>query len=307
MIMILSTLLQIESASGGYEKAAIVLLCVTLAAVFGIRQAWKDKGTTIIGSFHGRYVKKAVNPLDKLREEYYVYEGRQLKFPTEQYVAVLEKRLPFYSALSAQEQQRFVNRTRAFVASKTFLIKSDETFVEMPILVSATAVQLTFGLENYLLPHYQYVRIFKEEYIPGGSLKVLLGHVYGNTITLSWNNFLEGHAQASDGVNLGLHEMAHALYYQLVEADTDRCRQFTRQFNKVLEESQEIRDNQLFKPSRILKSNAYRNLQECWAESVELFFEQPSALKEFHPDLYAEVSVLLGQDMLARESNPSWS
>lgn len=44
-----------------------------------------------------------------------------------------------------------MKRLHKFLVSKTFIIKDDEGFKEMPVLVSAAAVQLTLGLKLYLL------------------------------------------------------------------------------------------------------------------------------------------------------------
>jgi Mlc titration factor MtfA (ptsG expression regulator) len=40
------------------------------------------------------------------------------------------------------------------------------------------------------------------------------------------------------------------------------------------------------------------NYHEAWAEGVELFFENPSELNQFYPDLYDLIRRLLNQDPL---------
>jgi MtfA peptidase len=41
---------------------------------------------------------------------------------------------------------------------------------------------------------------------------------------------------------------------------------------------------------------ALRNFQEFWAESIELFFEKPAAMKAAYPQLYNAMQSLLNQD-----------
>ncbi len=284
----------------GYGPFVLVMAFFILLAYVAIKKAWRAKGTTILGSASRRYTTPEEQEMEArsaaLHRDYYVYEGASLVFPEEQYEKTLNKHSPYYRRLSPELKERFLQRTKRFLDSKTFLLKTDEPFVEMPILISATAVQLTFGIEKYLLPHYQFIRVFQEEYFAKDSLRVLAGHVYGNTITLAWNHFLKGHEEYNDGVNLGLHEMAHALYFQLVEADTHRCREFTANFNKVLAKGTEVYESKQLRPSALFTGNAYRNLQEFWAETVELFFERPSELSREHGELYEILKDVLNQD-----------
>jgi MtfA peptidase len=42
----------------------------------------------------------------------------------------------------------------------------------MPILISAAAIQISFGLNDCELPYYKYIRIHKEEYFAANSLRI---------------------------------------------------------------------------------------------------------------------------------------
>ncbi|MEP6846498.1 MAG: zinc-dependent peptidase, partial [Panacibacter sp.] len=173
---------------------------------------------------------------------------------------------------------------------------------EVPVLLSASAVQLTFGLDDFELPWFRYIRVHPEEYFANDphAIRVLAGHVEENTITVAWNHFLKGICDNYDGVNVGLHEMAHALYYQHVIAS--KKEPFIKELSVVMEESEEIYE--LKNKYRVLYSDyAYKNLQEFWAESIELFFEKPQALKTCYPDLYKTLCELLNQDTL-NKTNP---
>jgi len=48
----------------------------------------------------------------------------------------------------------------------------------------------------------------------------------------------------------------------------------------------------------IYSEYADTDLQEFWAESVEIFFEKPNNLKENYPSVYEAIKILLNQDPL---------
>lgn len=283
-----------------YLPAILTLLSFAAVTFVLVRKAWKTKGSSIVGSWSNRYNNvedtQLSNDRQQLLSDYFVYEGRDLVIPDEQYQKILDKYSPYYRQLFPDLKDKFLQRTKKFLASKTFLIKSNEPFVEMPVMLSATAVQLTFGLHDYLLPYFQYIRVYPEEYFASDSLRVLAGHVYGNTITLAWNQFLKGNETYNDGVNVGLHEMAHALYFQYMEADLVKSRSFVSNFKEVMEEGEELYQLKKADPAQLFSKNAYRNLQEFWAESVELFFERPSDLKNENSELYESLKDILDQD-----------
>lgn len=289
-----------EDNNPGFLPFVLVMLFMASLTWVLVRRAWQAKGTTVLGSWSHRYDsvtdREATANREHLLSDYFVYEGRDIVIPEEQYEKIIRKHSAYFRHLSPELKENFLTRTRKFLSEKTFLIKSNDPFIEMPVLLSASAVQLTFGLDQFRLPHYQYIRVYPEEYFAKGSLKVLAGHVYGNTITLAWNHFLKGLEQHDDGVNLGLHEMAHALYFQLVEANSGRCDRFTRSFNQIMAEGAEVYELKHARPSELYTGNAYRNLQEFWAESVELFFERPAAFKRAHPDVYEQMCGILNQD-----------
>jgi len=140
-----------------------------------------------------------------------VYKGHQLKFSKELLATVVSKYNPFYMQLTEPGREKFIKRLQKFIAAKTFIIHSREGYREMPILISATAIQITFGLEKYLLDRFPFIAVHPEEYIKTNPLRVLMGNVQGNTISLSWKHFLRDYSNPTDGKNVGLHEMAHAL------------------------------------------------------------------------------------------------
>jgi hypothetical protein len=77
------------------------------------------------------------------------------------YHSVVSRHLNYYNRLGLDEQRKFLFRTYLFQHSKTFRYIEVEQSAEMPILVSAVAVQLTFGLEKFKLNYFDDIFILR--------------------------------------------------------------------------------------------------------------------------------------------------
>ena len=100
----------------------------------------------------------------------------------------------------------------------------------MPILISASAVQITFGLKDFLLPYFSNIIIHPEEYFAYDPFRILVGNVQGHSISLSWKHFLLDYQNPTDGKNVGLHEMAHALQVQYLFRNPKRSNTFKEDY-----------------------------------------------------------------------------
>lgn len=230
------------------------------------------------------------------KKDYLTYYGDQLNFSSEEIVSILNKHSTYYTTLTDKDKQKFINRLNTFIEEKIFNIYDESGFKEMPVLISASAIQLSFGLEKYLLPHFVFINIHPKEFIKSyPTIRFLEGNVSGNCINISWKYFLEGFEFPQDGKNVGLHEMAHAYYYQSFGDCDDKDENFIVGFNNVNECG-----NKVFNESACSLYSDYskRNFQEFWAESIEIFFEKSMEMKNIYPDLYQAISELLNQDPL---------
>lgn len=171
----------------------------------------------------------------------------------------------------------------------------------MPILVSATAVQLGFGLDKYLLPNFSHINIYPQEIVSvTASIRFLEGNVSGHNINISWKYFLRGFQLPNDGENVGLHEMAHAFYYQSFGPCDEKDDEFVEAFNTFNSCGNEVFQKLSQSPNGIYTDYAKRNFQEFWAESVELFFEKSLELRTTYPALHQCMCDILKQDPTQR-------
>ncbi len=166
----------------------------------------------------------------------------------------------------------------------------------MPLLVSATAIQLTFGLKHYLLDYFETIYILKNDYTYGSSAVPFEGHVSDDGIYLSWDNFLREYSDYTDGENVGLHEMAHALTYVNFTVQDGIDDSFRKKFYEFSPIARPVFERLQAGESMLFDKYASTSYDEFWAVCIETFFERPFPFREQQPELYAALCSLLNQD-----------
>jgi len=214
------------------------------------------------------------------------------------YHQVISENFSYYNRLSPDEQQKFLFRTFLFRQSHRFHYVEIEEQEEMPILISAVAVQLTLGLDQFLLNFFRNIYVLREDYKYGYYSMPFMGHVDHSGIYLSWHNFKQGISRMSENSNLGLHEMAHALAYVNFVTETEEDPHFKKEFHEFSRVARPIFNEMQRGRKTLLGDYAASNYNEFWAVSVEVFFENPVSLRRELPELYEALRKLLRQDPL---------
>lgn len=215
------------------------------------------------------------------------------------YHSIVSRYLNYYNRLGLEDQRRFLFRTYLFQHSKNFHYIEVEPSAEMPILVSAAAVQLTFGLEKFKLNYFDDIFILRDDYHYGFYSRPFMGHVDQTGIYLSWDNFIKGISGQTPNCNVGLHEMGHALAYVNFITRTEEDKHFKKEFPNFSKVARPIFTAMQQVGSRnLLGDYAATNYHEFWAVSVEVFFENPVQFKHELPELYEAMACLLRQDPL---------
>jgi Mlc titration factor MtfA (ptsG expression regulator) len=214
------------------------------------------------------------------------------------YDNLLQKYNPYYKNLDQATKDRFLKRTVTFMTSKKFEFQEMQREEHIPLLISAASVTLTFGLKHYLLDYFDTIYVLPNVYRYGFSEHPFEGHVNRDGITLSWNKFLEEYSDASDGNNVGLHEMAHALAYVNFTVHEGSDHEFKTRYIQFKEAVTPIFEKVRAGETAFLGEYASTNYEEFWAVSVEHFFERPQLFKDRMPELYKAMCTLLNQDLL---------
>jgi hypothetical protein len=172
----------------------------------------------------------------------------------------------------------------------------------MPILISAVAIQLTFGLDKFMLNYFNDIYVLKDDYHYGFYSRPFMGHVDQSGIYLSWDNFIKGISGQTPYCNVGLHEMGHALAYVTFITETEEDKHFKKEFKNFSKVARPIFTSMQAGNRNLLGEYAAVNYHEFWAVSVETFFENPVCMKQDLPELYQAMVDLLRQDPLQMRS-----
>lgn len=235
----------------------------------------------------------------KLRIRYENYGAiPKATFLSREHEAILQKYFTFYNLLPEKSKKIFRKRVAFFMSSKEF-IPRDMIGVswEMKVLISASAIQMTFGFPHVNLSHFRYILVYPGRYYSNATRTHNQGEVnpMAKSIVIGWKFFVEGYIK-QDGRNLGLHEMAHAISFE----------------NRIMNHEYDFIDADALDEWEIRASNTMNeikngtetffreygatNREEFFAVAVENFFERPVEFSEKHPLTYNILCRVLNQN-----------
>lgn len=215
---------------------------------------------------------------------------------------ILTNQFSFYSDLSPKEKKYFEHRVSRFIDLHDFegragLYVSDHHRV----LIASTAVMLTFGYREYTIKSLKrfiiYPDVFKSpinkayhkgEYNP--ALKA---------VAFSWKDFLEGYEIANNNLNLGIHEIVHAIHHDFMRPKKNGVsalifKHYYFKINNLMLENVAYRERLI--ASKYLRDYAFTNNFEFIAVVIESFFETPREFRGRYPELYNYVKRMLNFD-----------
>lgn len=214
--------------------------------------------------------------------------------------AILEKHFRFYHFLPLKSRRIFEHRVAKFIRLKEFIPRQmDEITLEMKVLIAASAIQLTFGFPKIFLSYFKYIIVFPDQFFSNANQRYHKGEVNpgAKAIVLSWRHFVQGYAD-SEGVNLGLHEMAHALQlenivmnYEYDFLDAEAIRNWQELASTEIARMREGQES-------LFRAYGSTNHLEFFAVAVENFFERPEEFAAYSYPMYKAMSDLIRQDPL---------
>lgn len=232
------------------------------------------------------------------------FRKRKLSIHETEEIKKILARNGYYNNLSQDGKEKFLKRTLTFMFSTDFIgagnFKVDDS---IRVFISGAVVQLTFGLDEFNLESIIRIIIHEKEFKNKRTGIAYKGLTTGNGImALSWKDVIAGYSEYSDGINLALHETAHALYV-LLDADRKIDKRFMSYFDEWEKiASQEFQDISNGKTG-FLRNYAKTNKAEFFAVCVEHFFEQPALFEKNLPDIYNHLCFLLNQNPLENEKD----
>jgi MtfA peptidase len=203
----------------------------------------------------------------------------------------------YYNQLTPPLQNRFVYRASSL--SKSVKIIGRQGFVvnqKAKLMVLSAMVQLTFGFRNYSLPRFRTIFVYPGTYTSPVTGQKHDGEVHPQgLIVLSWEKLVKGYADPHDKINLGLHEMAHALMHTILYTNRHEPG-----LNDYLDNVLKLSANEIQKIKNgdyhIFRPYAGSSINEFFAVAIEHFFEDPNSLNQNLPSLYQKLCMLLKQN-----------
>lgn len=211
---------------------------------------------------------------------------------------ILQERMVYYRQLSSHGKQKFLARLRVILATKNFYGKQGLKLTpEVYALAAGAIVQVTFGLRSFRMDRFSKIVIYPDVFYN----KLLDRNLKGSTspigvLRFSWKHLAHGFEVDDDNINLGLHEIAHALKVIIDEENDYLDRHLDQELAEFSESGDELRNAILEGKLKVIRKYASTNAHEFFACCVEYFFESPEHFKSNLPRLYRRLCALLLQD-----------
>ena len=203
---------------------------------------------------------------------------------------ILSKNFVFYNKLKASQQRHFEHRLIRFMKSKKFVGREGfDVTDEVRILISATAIMLTFGFRNYRLEIFNTIVVYPSIFYSKTNDVYHKGEFNPRhkIIAFSWQDFVEGYHITNDNMNLGIHEFAHVIHLNSLRATDISARIFADAFKELTDyitENEPLRSRLI--ASEYFRDYAFTNQFEFLAVIIESFIETPKEFQQHFPTVY---------------------
>ncbi len=214
---------------------------------------------------------------------------------------VLEEYVDFYDDLEdPADKARFERDVRYFIDEHTITGPGGaEVEDELKVLVGAAAAILSFGMPGYVWGRVRDVVVYPDAFDDDYEISEsgnILGQVGSQgPIIFSARALRQGFRAEHDGTNVGIHELAHVLDFGDGSADGVPA---LMPWAAVKGWLRLVHDEvgRIEKHQSVLRGYGATNEAEFFAVATEAFFERPTRLRDGHPELYAMLRDVYGQD-----------
>ena len=278
--MVNKHLILIEQFSLGGKIIIGVFFCVLLVMLFSFVLKMLEMG----------YVMRHKKP-------FFVHSPFFLKKLKPNQKFILEQQFKFYNKLTPKHKIYFEHRVASFIIDKHFIGRDNlHVTEEMKVLISATAVMLTFGFRDFYIGLINKIFIYPEEFYSNMNQDYHKGEFNPRleTLVLSWKDFKKGFEIEKDKLNLGIHEFAHAIHLNSMKERDVSSTIFSDSFKELTEllaNTETLRKDLI--NSEYFREYAYTNQYEFLAVIIESFIESPEDFKTQFPEIYSKTKQML--------------
>lgn len=220
--------------------------------------------------------------------------------------AYLEKALPIYPRLSADERLRLQGHLQVFLAEKQFIgCQGLQITEEMRVTIAAVACLLLLNERGTYFPRLKSILVYPRGYVVEQAIaqgphlieerqEARLGESWTqDQVILSWEEIQADWSRWRDGHNLILHEFAHQLDQEDGSGEGVPIlpqRQDYAAWRQVFaREYQQFQVAVQRQQATVLDPYGATHPAEFFAVATEAFFEQPSRLRQRHPAIYQQL------------------
>ncbi|WP_196890217.1 zinc-dependent peptidase [Aureivirga sp. CE67] len=211
---------------------------------------------------------------------------------------IIAEKNEFYRKLKPFQKCLFEHRVLVFIKNHQFIGKDLKVTREMELLIAATAIMLTFGLDRYLYLSFDYILIYPDIYYSQLSKEKHKGEANPKykVIVFSWKHFLEGFADNSDNLNLGIHELTHGLHFSFLKYRNYTSKRFIAKYKELLNFLKNKEEQRKILDSKYIRNYAFENQYEFLSVLVEHFFETPHQFQQKLPEIYGYLCDMFNMD-----------
>lgn len=208
----------------------------------------------------------------------------------------------YFKKLSEPDKKKFADIIRKF--NKRMFFHGGDGFIvteEHKLIIAAGYAKLTIGNNFGKLYTFRSIVVFPKAYKDEDKKRIYSGKTsLEGYISLSWEDILKSETNLHDGINLALHEFAHAMVVEMMQDQVSFELEYFMVRHIYFTAKHEI---EKFKKGEemTLRKYAYSSPHEFFATAVELFFETPEKLIEYSWITYRNLCVLFRQNPLCNE------
>jgi Mlc titration factor MtfA (ptsG expression regulator) len=226
-------------------------------------------------------------------------------FPAE-FVAILERNMPVYARMPSELQGQLQDLVKQFLHKKRFVgCAGLEITDEMRVTIAGKACLLLLNRPQRVYPGLEMVLVYpgafvvpRSEIDEGGVVTHAHQHLTGESwadgrVILAWDHVLDGVDEEGYVYDVVVHEFAHQLDSESGINNgapplptPARYRSWAATMSR---EYEELRDAAWEGADSVLDHYGATSPAEFFAVATETFFNDPAAMAESHPQLFAEL------------------
>lgn len=216
--------------------------------------------------------------------------------------SILTSQFSFYKKLTTKEKKYFEHRVASFIKDKDFIGRDDIVINdEIKVLIASTAVMLTFGFRDFYIGIISKIVIYPSSYYSNINKAYHKGEFNPKfkALVLSWEHFVKGFDNESDNLNLGIHELTHAIHLNsMKERDVSSIifNDSFKELSTLFFENESLRE--ALKASDYFRKYAFTNQFEFLAVAIENFIETPQEFRSQFPEIYNKIKQMLNFKVL---------